>query len=433
MVDTGVIVHNTLNTKHFAGVASKGSANSGVPRIKEIMSFSKNIKTPQMTIYFDDKYCTSKSDTNLIASYFKHLTIRELIDTAEIYYNMDNNKKDTLSEILDNDKVSNPFYVNNAKESIKSLPFVIRLTMNLEKMMEKETTLLDIKTKFITYWYKNFSNLKTVKKSYKDILVNVDKLAILSNNNNIIHIRFRLNEFNYSLLTNFLNIILDVITLKGIDNIENVSQVQERRIIFNDKGDTLVEKEHIAITDGINLNGIKLLKGINHSRTKINDIMTVYVNYGIEAARAVIINELINTYEAGGAGTVNHAHISLLVDTMTYSGEVISIDRHGMNKVDNDPISKASFEKTMDHFINAAIFSETDKMTSVSSRVALGLVIPGGTGAFDLILDTDKLKNSEYIEDETGGRTNFILLKLDPLFGDVMKNGFARNDFFIPK
>ena len=412
----------TLNTKHFAGVASKGSANSGVPRIKEIMSFSKNIKTPQMTIYFDDKYCTSKSDTNLIASYFKHLTIRELIDTAEIYYNMDNDKKDTLSEILDNDKVSNPFYVNNAKESIKSLPFVIRLTMNLEKMMEKETTLLDIKTKFITYWYKNFSNLKTVKKSYKDILVNVDKLAILSNNNNIIHIRFRLNEFNYSLLTNFLNIILDVITLKGIDNIENVSQVQERRIIFNDKGDTLVEKEHIAITDGINLNGIKLLKGINHSRTKINDIMTVYVNYGIEAARAVIINELINTYEAGGAGTVNHAHISLLVDTMTYSGEVISIDRHGMNKVDNDPISKASFEKTMDHFINAAIFSETDKMTSVSSRVALGRVIPGGTGAFDLILDTDKLKNSEYIEDETGGRTNFILLKLDPLFGDVMKN-----------
>jgi DNA-directed RNA polymerase II subunit RPB1 len=103
-----------------------------------------------------------------------------------------------------------------------------------------------------------------------------------------------------------------------------------------------------------------------------------------------------------------------------------------MNKVDNDPISKASFEKTMDHFINAAIFSESDKMQSVSSRVALGRVIPGGTGAFDLLLDTEKLKNSEYIQDETGGRTNFIALKLDPLFEDVIKNGFARNDFFVP-
>lgn len=429
MVDTGIIVHNTLNTKHFAGVAGKGSANTGVPRIKEIMSYSKSIKTPQMIVYFDDVYSSSKTDTNLIASYFKHLTIRELIESAEIFYCVEGNS--TLSKMLDGDNTSNPFYINNMKDNIKTLPFVIRMKMNLEKMMDKETTLLDIKTKFITYWYKNFSNLKTVKKSLKDILVNVDKLAILSNNNNIIHIRFRLNESYYSMLTSFLNIVLDVITLKGIDNIANISQVLERRIVFNATGDTLVDKEHIAITDGININGIKMLKGINHARTKINDIETIYKNYGIEAARQIIINELINTFEAGGSG-VNHAHISLLVDTMTYSGEIVSIDRHGMNKVDNDPISKASFEKTMEHFINAAIFSETDKMKSVSSRIALGRVIPGGTGAFDLLLDTEKLKNSEYIENETGGRTNFIPLGKEPIFEDIIRNGFAKNDFFIP-
>ena len=418
----------TMNTKHSAGKAGV----SGVSRIKEIMSYSKSIKDPQMTIYFDDKYSGSKSDTNLISSYLKHLTIRELISSAEIYYSMDN--KDSLSKLLENDNVSNPFFINNESPSannIKSLPFVIRLTMNLEKTMEKETTLLDIKTKFITYWYKNFSNIKNVKKSHKDILVNVDKLAILSNNDNIIHIRFRLNDFNYNLLTNFLNIILDVITLKGIDHIDNVNQSQERRITFNENGDTIVDKEYIAITDGINLEGLKMLKGINHSRTKINDINTIYINYGIEAARNVIIYELLTTFEANGA-SINHAHMSLLVDMMTYSGEVISIDRHGMNKVDNDPISKASFEKTMEHFINAAIFCETDKMASVSSRVALGRVISGGTGSFDLILDTEKLKNSEYIENETGGRTNFIPLISEPLFGDIIKNGFARNDFFIP-
>lgn len=418
----------TLNTKHFAGT-SKGS-NMGVPRIKEIMSYSKNIKTPQLTIYFDDKYNMSKTNTNLIASYFKHLTIRELIESAEILYSMDSN--DSLSKMIEADNVSNPFYINNEKDNIKSLPFVIRLKMNLEKMMDKETTLLDIKTKFITYWYKNFSNLKTVKKSHKDILSHVEKLAILGNNDNIIHIRFRLTDFNYHMLTNFLNIVLDVITLKGIDNILSVTQTTERRIVFNDSGDEVLEKEHIAITDGINLEGIKMLKGINHTRTKINDIHTVYISYGIEAARMVIINELINTYNAGGSDGVNHAHISLLVDMMTYSGEVISIDRHGMSKVDNDPISKASFERQMDHFINAAIFSEGDKMTSVSSRVALGRVIPGGTGAFDLLIDTDKLKNSEYIENETGGRTNFVSLTKDPLFEDIIKNGFAKNDFFIP-
>ena len=45
---------------------------------------------------------------------------------------------------------------------------------------------------------------------------------------------------------------------------------------------------------------------------------------------------------------------------MTHLGEIISIDRHGLNKLDNDPMSKASFEKTMDHFVNAAIFNEKD-------------------------------------------------------------------------
>lgn len=430
MINNGILVHNTLNTKHFAGVAGKGSANSGVPRIKEIMSYSKNIKTPQTIVYFNDIYNTNKSDTNMIASYFKHLTIKELIESAEIYYSMDG--KDELSNILAQDNTTNPFYVNNAKDSIKSLPFVIRLKMNLEKMMDKETTLLDIKTKFITYWYKNFSNLKTVKKHHKEILLNVDRLAILGNNDNIIHIRFRLNDFNYTMLTSFLDMILNVITLKGIDNIANVTQNQERRMIANSEGDMIVEKEYVAVTDGINLDGILMLKGINHNRTRINDIETVYKRYGVEAARNIIINELINTYEAGGGGSINHAHISLLVDTMTYSGEVVSIDRHGMNKVDNDPISKASFENTMDHFINAAIFSETDKLKSVSSRLAVGRVMNGGTGSFDLILDTEKLRNSEYIENETGGRTSFIPLTKEPLFGDIIEYGFARNDFFIP-
>jgi len=419
----------TLNTKHFAGVAGKGSVNMGVPRIKELLSYSKSIKTPQMVVYFDKKYNTSKSDTNIISSYLKHLTIGELIDSAEILYSIDRN--DSLSQMLRDDNTSNPFYITNEKEKIASMPFVIRLSMNLEKMMDKEITLLDIKTKFITYWYKNFSNLKNVRKGLKDILVHVDKLAILSNSDNIIHIRLKMSEFDYKILTNLLSILLNTITLKGIDYIENITQINERHIEFNEVGDTVVNKEHIVVTDGINMKGLLYLKGIDHSRCKINNIETVYMMYGIEAARKIIIDELMFTFNSGG-GDLNHAHVALLVDMMTYSGEVISIDRHGLNKVDNDPLSRASFEKTMEHFINASLFSETDKLKSVSSRIAIGRVIPSGTGAFDLILDTMKLKNSEYVENETGGRTNFISLEKESMFEDIILNGYNDHNFFIP-
>ena len=97
----------TLNTKHSAGVASKSSANMGVPSIKEILNFNKSIKSPQMTIYFDKNINTNKNNVNIISSYFKHLTIGDLISSAEIYYLTNNESK--ISKLLNDDKVSNPF------------------------------------------------------------------------------------------------------------------------------------------------------------------------------------------------------------------------------------------------------------------------------------------------------------------------------------
>jgi DNA-directed RNA polymerase II subunit RPB1 len=41
----------TLNTFHFAGVASKSNVTRGVPRIEEILSLSENPKNPSVTIY----------------------------------------------------------------------------------------------------------------------------------------------------------------------------------------------------------------------------------------------------------------------------------------------------------------------------------------------------------------------------------------------
>jgi DNA-directed RNA polymerase II subunit RPB1 len=72
-------------------------------------------------------------------------------------------------------------------------------------------------------------------------------------------------------------------------------------------------------------------------------------------------------------------------------------------------------------------------MKSISSNIMLGKVIPGGTGCFDLLLDTHKLENSEYTSDETGGRVTFIPLEEDAILKDIIKYGINQPDFFIPK
>nr|QFG74671.1 MAG: RNA polymerase Rpb1, domain 5 [Megaviridae environmental sample] len=419
----------TLNTKHFAGVAGKGTANMGVSRIKEILNYSKNIKTPQMNIYFNKKYNKDKSAVSIISSYLKQLTLKDLIEKAEIFYTIDST--DELSTMIKNDNVKNPFYISNTKDSLSTMPFLFRLKINLEAMMDKETSLLDIKTKFITYWYRNLSNTKTLKKMKKDIISKIINLAILDNSNDIIHIRFNIAQYNYTILTNLLNITLETVTLKGIENISSVDVINERKIDFTEEGDMEISKEFLAITAGININELKLIKGIDFDRTIMNDINTVYIHYGIEAARQILIHELAITYNSGGS-EVNHTHMSLLVDLMTFNGNIISIDRHGLNKIDSDPMSKASFEKTMEHFINATLYSETDSMKSVSSKIMTGHTIEGGTSGFDIFLDIDKIKNSEYVIDEAKGRTSYIPIEKDVLFDDIINNDNVDYEFFLP-
>jgi DNA-directed RNA polymerase II subunit RPB1 len=417
----------TLDTKHAAGVAS--SANTGIPRIQEIILNSKNIKSPQMMIYFNEDIRYDKLKINNINSHFKHLTINEMINSAEIYYDTYGN--DALSKILKDDQVTVPFFIKNEKASIQSLPIVFRLKIDLEKMLEKETTLLDIKTKFISYWYNNFTNLKLVKRSEKEIINKISKLGIYSNNDNIIHIRFRMTTFNYDILTNFLKLVLNVITLKGMDKILDTNLIEQRITNFDkNSGELNVKYENVVVTAGVNFEKLKEIKGIDHTRTRCNDVNTIYRLYGIEAARHIIYYEVIAAY---GGPSINHNHLALLVDLMTHTGIIISIDRHGLDKLDIDPITRASFEKTMDHFIQAALFNEKDSMESVSSRIALGRVIPGGTGAFELMLDTEKLENSEYSKDEKGGRISFNELNEESILEDILKYGINETDFFIPK
>ena len=46
--------------------------------------------------------------------------------------------------------------------------------------------------------------------------------------------------------------------------------------------------------------------------------------------------------------SLNPRHIEVLVDTMTFNGNVMSIDRFGINRSNYGPIAKASFEEMTD-------------------------------------------------------------------------------------
>jgi hypothetical protein len=49
-----------------------------------------------------------------------------------------------------------------------------------------------------------------------------------------------------------------------------------------------------------------------------------------------------------------------------------------------------------------------------------------------LLLDTKKLENSEYTEDERGGRITITPLEEEPMLKDIMKYEIGKTHFFIP-
>ena len=131
---------------------------------------------------------------------------------------------------------------------------------------------------------------------------------------------------------------------------------------------------------------------VDYTRTVTNNIYEIYETLGIEAAREVILNEIIELISGDGT-YVNYRHIALLADTMTNKGTIMSIDRHGINKSDRGPLPKCSFEETVDMLAKAAIFGELDKLNGVSSNIMFGQEVPCGTGMIDVLFDEEKYFN----------------------------------------
>ena len=151
------------------------------------------------------------------------------------------------------------------------------------------------------------------------------------------------------------NIVYQII-LKGYKGIKKVSLNKKKYTKYNEennKFDNIVE--WVLDTDGTNLIDILANPNIDSTRTISNDIREIYDTLGIEAARNALYKELV---AVTSEGSMNFRHMSLLIDTMTYKGQLMSIDRHGINRGDIGPLAKSSFEETTDMLINASIFDE---------------------------------------------------------------------------
>ena len=396
----------TLNTFHFAGVASKSNVTRGVPRIEEILSLSDNPKNPSVTVYLPKDLESSREEAQKLIPKIEHTKLREIVSSIDICFDPDDmhtlisNDSDTLAQYYKFEDILDECIEHDSGDMKDKSKWIIRLEMDKEAMLDKNITMDDINFA-ISNVYED--DVHCVYSDYNsDNLVFRLRLSnILSNKKKTVKSNPLDQSDEIYLLKNFQDNLLNNIVLSGIKNISKAILRKITDNVVKENGIYSKSEAWVVDTVGTNLLDILSLDYIDVNRTISNDIQEIYRIFGIEAARNAIFNELTEVIEFDGT-YINYHHLSMLCDRMCYKSKMISIFRHGINNDDIGPIAKASFEETPEMFLKAARHAELDQMRGVSANVMCGQQGYFGTSSFQVLADINAMlqHDTQYEDDE---------------------------------
>ena len=373
----------TLNTFHLAGVAAKSNVTRGVPRLKELLKVTPNPKAVSLTISLKPEFRGSKEIARQVAQDLELTLLKDITVKTAIYYDPVNSVS-----VIEDDRDLIKFYKLFESEEDAQPPsegaeepkawsgWLLRFEMDRERMFRKNISMDDVGY--------------VLRSRFGEAL----HLIYSDYNSNKLIMRMRLPELmksgldDLANLKKFQNRILNGIVFRGVPGIKSVTFREDKDVLELDNGVYKQVHQYVLDTDGSNFLQVMNHPYVDASRISSSNVHDIYPVLGIEATRAVLLNEITNLFEEAG---VNNRHLGLLCDVMTRAGRLMPSDRHGINKTDIGPIAKASFEETEKILLNAALFGEMDPVTGVSANIMMGQPIRGGTGFFNVLLDETAL------------------------------------------
>jgi DNA-directed RNA polymerase II subunit RPB1 len=370
----------TLNTFHSAGIATK-NMTLGIPRFKELIDVSKNIKTPSLSIFLRAPLHSTPELASLFATSLQHTMLSAMVTSSQLLYETDvwATAVEEDREILELRQHTQTW--QDEMESDLLSAWVIRLVLSRERMESAGLV------------------MENVEAALEAVMG--DTLQVVASNQNMMQrvIRIRMHNLHEHMklqqlvrtddergylekvsMQQLQNHLLDTVYLQGVPGI---TQAIPQKVSVLDPSTMTMRDQWTVHTKGSNLSEILALDGVDFTRTISNDVLEVYRLFGIEAANQVLFQQIKHVLSFD-ASYVNDRHIQLLVDTMTYRGFVCPVSRHGMAKSSLGPLMRASFEETVDVLLDAAVYAEKDCAQGVTENIMLGKQAPIGTGTVAL-------------------------------------------------
>jgi DNA-directed RNA polymerase II subunit RPB1 len=372
----------TLNSFHSAGKTC-AAVTTGVPRFRELLDASKQQKHTLITFTLN----TEPKDINEAKYICKSFDEKRIFILLKDIIPIINNNFDNVQNI-EKDKSWYDYFKNFVHNKYEKIKWSLRLNFNTDILYEYKLTL------------KNIASVIEKELSSCVCVYSPDYLGIID-----VYIN-----------TNGINID-DIISFrKQIDNIKKTDKNKRNTFITNDNkeyyyirdilfqyicnikisGVDTVEKSYFRKIDSgpnknkwlFELEGTNFIDIINDSRVNfkncmVNNMWEIYNTLGIEAVRKFLINEFNEIITSGGIN-VDKVHLELLADSMTCTGSITSVSRYGIGRNETGPLTKASFEQSLDNMLIAAYRSEVESIKSVSSSVILGQCSKIGSGMMEL-------------------------------------------------
>lgn len=318
----------TLNSFHHAGI-SEAAMTAGVPKFQELLSATRNPKIINTSIYFACRPSTFNEVVSMCNN-IKHITLKDAV--------VNWNNTGTFVEF----------------------------GLNWKVLYRYSVYPLDVKHR--------------LSKAFSDIDIELRKA---SESNTLVLAVTPLNHPEGVDMVEYINeIVIPNLLTVAVSGIPNVKHIFYEKI-YSETG----EDEWFVRTVGSDYEKIILMQGVDFERTVSNNIWDIYELLGIEAARESLRQEF-----KAIMGGINSAHTCILVDRMTYSGEINSISRYTLKNESSSVLGKASFEESLENFLQASLAGTIDSATGNSSSIVLGKKSRAGTGFMKLRVDLDMIR-----------------------------------------
>lgn len=344
----------TLSTFHFGATGMGGAV--GVPRVEEIMNGSKNIATI-MSFEVDGV------DADELQRILPHKVLKDVVEEADIVAQGDDDA-DLVAQckpfLEDVDPLSIRFVLNKQRTVACGLDAQGVASVLRDELTNNTVVVVASQRREETWVVRLFTRLKDIDVSTSSLKSKKHKLAEVS------------DMALQHVLRALQGRLMDTTRMCGVKGVELVATRRDVCTVEDVETGALtrISKTLVDVKGSHMMDIMLAVNGIQPKSLQTNDIMDVHRRLGIDCAAFVLFHEL---YKCISGSRVAEHIVKMIVDCITYRGDVMSVNRHGINKTKNRSVlAKMAFEEAVKQITEAALLGSHDELAGVVERSIAG-------------------------------------------------------------